>query len=460
MTRRLVLVAALALVALTVPGDALGGGAAGGGTGLFGVFFTDSGRIVRQTTTPVEVQGRVEVEFHGDTAAGCDALGTCDTTGRIAWEPGHSASLALVDIQLNGRRSTQTQGTLFFQSASDQDSTIVAKVLRGTGGAPKACADARRSSLAPSLDPAGRGRLRVDLAGPGREDLLATRCGGPLWGDVGLAIAPISLAVVRRGRATVGLAAQRSFAGHGFAGTVSSSLVLRLGRPHSATSHAPPPDAFPQHSVRMLTASYRIERVTGRVRVGFQGESELARCEPLDACGLTGTVDLVTSARSGTAYLSAFGSGSLPRSRFRAALGLTAGSARGVTVSGGGDWSGPGSAVQAQTWQVGGFCRSETPVLSGALQIQTAGGTARVDFGGGSVEPGAPHGRCPGPLPAEVPILVSGSVGLRALAGRRVVLHLRQGHRFSGEAHAGSTSGDVTIVLRRLTLRENNYLGL
>jgi hypothetical protein len=206
-----------------------------------------------------------------------------------------------------------------------------------------------------------------------------------------------------------------------------------------------------------MTAAYRVERLTGAVSVRFRGHSDPARCDPLDACGLDGRLDLMPRATHGSAYISATGPASLPRSRFRAALGLETGPGGGIRVYGGADWSGLGRAVQTQSWQAGGVCGSAMPFRSGALQIRVAQGRAIFDYTMGDYGPEPLRGRCPGPLPSEVGRLLSGSVALRALGARRIIVRMRRGSSFSGEAHRGSTSGHIDMILRRVALRETTY---
>ncbi|MDX6697277.1 MAG: hypothetical protein QOE65_674 [Solirubrobacteraceae bacterium] len=460
MRRGLVAGAVAALLTLTGSGDALAGARASGGE--FGIVFGGPGRVVRQTQAPMAIQGRVEVEFHGDRASGCAFLGTCDTAGHIVWDPGPRGTLLVLDTVLGGHR--QTDGVVFLASGLDEPASVVAQVRRGLDGAVATCADAGRSNAAPTLDPAGPGRLRFDLTGFGGEDLFATRCGGPLQADVARALPSprVSLAAMRRGRLTVALPAERGFAGHGFAGTVRSSLVFRLGHPRRTDEAAPAPASLPvrRRRARVLTAVYRVERVTGRVRVALRGQPDPGRCAPLDACGLEGKVDLTARATSGEAALTAQGPATVPRSRFRAALGLMSGPSRGVeSVHGGANWSGPGTAVQSQTWQTGGFCGSAIPARTGSLDISVVGRRVTVRYSGGYGDGNPLRGRCPGPLLSELGgALLSTSVPLRTFRARRIVLRLRRGNTFTAEAHMGSTSGDVKIVLRRLAIRESSYL--
>jgi hypothetical protein len=68
---------------------------------------------------------------------------------------------------------------------------------------------------------------------------------------------------------------------------------------------------------------------------------------------------------------------------------------------------------------------------------------------------GAPaRSRCPGPNAQDAGNLLSARLSVRALGARTVVLRLRRGQTFAGEAHTGRASGAVTVVLRRTSAVE------
>ena len=106
-------------------------------------------------------------------------------------------------------------------------------------GAPAHCQDARAARYA-SLDFNGDapGTAVVRLAAATHTvsygaDLLSTRCAGPLESDIA-AVLPtraLPVQVLRKGSTTIDLSATSAFAAAGMAGTVRSSVVLRLGRP-------------------------------------------------------------------------------------------------------------------------------------------------------------------------------------------------------------------------------------
>ncbi len=73
-------------------------------------------------------------------------------------------------------------------------------------------------------------------AGGGRSpSLLGTRCAGPLQSDIAsqLARRVVDVASLFHGRTAVDLASSADFAVHGLAGTVTSTVQLRLGRPRT-----------------------------------------------------------------------------------------------------------------------------------------------------------------------------------------------------------------------------------
>src|SRR4051795_7681566 len=103
-------------------------------------------------------------------------------------------------------------------------------------------------------------------------DVLRTSCAGPTTSDVA-ALLParrISERQLTRGHRTLDFSAEAPFASHGLAGTLHSTVVVKVGAGtreplnNSSDSSGTPPGT---HRVRerMLTAEYRVERVSGSV---------------------------------------------------------------------------------------------------------------------------------------------------------------------------------------------------
>ena len=123
------------------------------------------------------------------------------------------------------------------------------------------CADAQPlSGGGPSATIRG-GTLTIALLQAGGT-LMSTRCAGPLDGDLAGASpkATISLRAALRGRTVVALQASNPFASNGFAGTVSSTLVLTLGKPSRPSSGATFPPGIKTQRMRIVTERLSVAR--------------------------------------------------------------------------------------------------------------------------------------------------------------------------------------------------------
>lgn len=440
------LVVVLALAGLVAPAAA---GAQGAGE--LETLFTgvEDGDIVRETLLNVRVRGAVVVEYGGDAARGCAAAGTCGTSGRVVWRPGERGLMLLVEYVVRGRR--QSFGLLGLGGPFGPAGTV-AQVRRATPAGVATCSDAHRPFTMASLVPAGPGRLRLDVAGFGPHDLFATRCGGPLSADLGPALRSprLPLAELRRGNRTLDLTSDRPLAAGSFSGAVRSTLRLRLGRPVIQPASDGPP--VRRVRVRTVNVEYRVERVSGSAAVEFRGRAGGARCEPLDACGVVGRIDLVPRATTGVLVLQASAPAAVPSARVRAALGLGPGrpdSAVDWLAYGG--WRGPGRATASLLRPDGGFCRESHATGAGNLEVSLGAGRVRLAY----VPWEEVRARCPAPVPADLHgVGLSGSLPLRAMDRPRVVVRLRRPRTFAGAAHLGTLSGDVTLVLRRTSIDE------
>lgn len=415
--------------------------------------------ISRLTALPVAVEGNVEVQFHGEPQAGC--LAQCGLSGSIIWSPERSAQLYLYEEKKDGKRTLEGS-LLFFGGLDEPGSRTTALVVRS--GSAGVCSDVR-GELASSLDfSAGeRSRLQAQLVAGGFTGpaLFATRCGGPLDRDLAAALPtrPLELPVLLHGGATIDLSGERSFIATGFAGTVTSSLRLKLGAPQApfAPLSRPKLKGLDTSLPRSLTATYRIERLAGTVSTSFSGASERPLCMPLDACSTSGQVRVTAQASSGTARFSALANSKrTSRRQLRAALGLGPGRrARGITIAADAAWrKGTGSVVESFT--VGGrpSCSDSVPLERGRLTFTFGRRRVFVSYGRpGLFEDGALRTRCPGPSLSDVALdhpLATGAIALRAFRKRRVTIRLASHRTFESEPYTGETRAALTLVLRRL----------
>ncbi len=429
---------------------------------------TDSARAV---SIPVEVAGSVQVEFTSSTGAGCELRcgPTGSVSGSLTWDPGAQADLEVTERRAGARR--ELDASLFFLGGPGQDApTTTAHVVRdAAGGAPAVCSDARVNDLT-FLDFSAGSPSHVEArllkGGPDDSNLFRTRCGGPLEGDLvgALPTAKLDLATFTRGRATVDLSGTRQFAARGFAGTVRSSIELRLGR--FATDLPPPLEVtsrrLPGYAPRSVIATYRIEQVAGSIETSFTGGVEPALCNPLDSCGAFGTVRLSPMVSAGRATFVAYGPARRVSGReLRTVLGLRRGPrVGGVTASGVADWGRDGGTLsESFTGGDGTVCKDTVPLPSGFMTFWV--GPRRVSSQPTAAAPR--RGRtCSAPIaPArrysmrpKTTRSPPGACREASFGKSRVAITLTRGRAFDSEPYAGETRPSLTIVLRRIAVRE------
>ena len=259
------------------------------------------GQFVGFTTIPTTVEGRLAVDFGANPGTGCAA--PCDLTGRVVWTPARDADLTIVEYRVAGR--IETDVSLDFDDPVGDRPNTAADVTRTAGsGAPAHCQDARGARYA-SLDFNGDapGTAVVRLAAATHTvsygaDLLSTRCAGPLESDIAAVLPTRALPVqaLRRGSTAIDLSATSAFAVAGMAGTVRSSVVLRLGRPSvfnlDALGQLPRELSrlFRPKRIRILAATYDVERLAGDLVTTFDGspQPELRACSTPVACTARG----------------------------------------------------------------------------------------------------------------------------------------------------------------------------
>jgi hypothetical protein len=424
----------------------------------------------RAVSIPVEVSGSVQVDFASSAAAGCELRcgPSASLAGSLTWDPGGQADLEVTERRAGARR--ELDASLVFLGGAGQDApTTTAHVVRdAAGGAPAVCSDVRVNDLT-FLDFSAGSPSHVEArllkGGPDDSNLFRTRCGGPLEPDLvgALPSAKMDLATFTRGRVTVDLSGTRQFAARGFTGTVRSSIELRLGR--FATDLPPPLEVtsrrLPGYAPRSVIARYRIEHVAGSIETSFTGGTELPLCNPLDSCGAFGTLRLSPMVSAGRATFVAYGPAKrVSGGELRAVLGLRRGPrVRGVTASGVADWSRDGGSLsESFTGGDGTVCNDTIPLASGFMTFWV--GPRRVFATYGRSSAGGPdllRTHCPGPSildAAQDHPLATGSVPRNSFGKSRVVITLTRGRPFDSEPYAGDTRPALTIVLRRVAVRE------
>ncbi|MDQ6915160.1 MAG: hypothetical protein M3155_05035 [Actinomycetota bacterium] len=436
-----------------------------GGSGSFVVigFGGSADQPIRETDVPVHLTGDVQVDFHGDPAAGCEARRVCDMSGRTSWTPQGQATLLVSEFRVHGRR--EVYAALAVTGETEATRTVARVERRPSGAAPATCTDARSEFGTFFELPAGTAGVTVGLNRPSLgQTIFPTRCGGPLDSDVTgvLPARRLRLAAVRRGGWALDLSSSRSFSTHGLSGTVVSSVKMRAepGETSSGPGQSQPPRG--RQLRRRVAVRYRVERVAGTVAASFAGLTDESLCAPLGACGTSGTVRVEPRATGGVAELDAVAPARLPAREVRAAVGLAGGGrGRGIQVFGNLDWTRGAGAATTNLAQGGALaCADTVPLSRGSLILAVGTRTVRATYGESGYEPDPLESRCPGPRLADVNSarpLAEGTLPLRAFGQRRVVLHLRTGGPFSGDGYRGRTAPDLVVVLRRVRVTEQTY---
>jgi hypothetical protein len=262
---------------------------------------------------------------------------------------------------------------------------------------------------------------------------------------------------------SIDLSTIRPFSSAGFAGTLRSTLVLRLGRARRPHFSDEPPDFGKPHRVRDTEVSYRVKSVTGSVGFAFSGLGDPAQCLALDACGETGSVTLSPAASAGTFVLDVETPASRPRRDIRTLFGIArGGDPRGLVAGGYGAWTSRAGAVNASfSWQDGTSpCTDAVPLRSGTLSGELNARRFEMVFGG-LLDGDVLHTRCGGPVQSDVASVrsfASGSVPIAALRRKQLTIHLTRYRAIvPTAAWQGSVKSALTVTLVRTRVRERVF---
>jgi hypothetical protein len=437
----LIAVVALAALASSPPVSAQNGGSS---VLLFAFGVPAGGKLVSETHVPIRVAGQLAVAFHGDVATGCAAAGLCGYSGTIVFRP-RSGDLAVETYRRHDRIGRQAFLSLGPSVGGYGGDTIVSDVERAVTGQPAGlCADAEAATAAGGPSATVRGRaLTIALLHPGGM-LMSTRCAGPLDGDLAGASpkATISLRAALRGRTVVSLKDSNPFASHGFAGTVSSTLVLTLGKP-SRPSSGSSFRGVKTERMRIVPERLSLARRSGQLSGTVRGATDPIVCRLLDSCGVSGTLGLALPGAGGAVgELIATGPASQPYGDFLTALGLMRGAAsHGIAVAGSIAWAKAGSVNTDLTQPT--TCSDQAPL--GQLFVSLIPNGASGGFFGSTPW----RTRCPGPMVPRQAQLLSASSRLRIMGSREFGVTLRPVASFRDDGYTLTLHGRVSLVLRR-----------
>ncbi|MGZ4305438.1 MAG: hypothetical protein ACXVEW_07030 [Solirubrobacteraceae bacterium] len=416
----------------------------------------DRGTEASFTQIPVRVRGDLAVQFHGDRATGCAARGLCGFSGTVIWQPPSTGMLEADTFRFRGKTeydvSLQFSGGLF-GGPSVQGGATTADVRfapNGSAGSPSVCTDA--AATGNDIEMPVNFRAASITLGAATPSLLGTRCAGPLQSDVAniLPRRIVDVATLSNGRTGVSLVSSADFAVHGLAGTVSSTIQLRLGRPQTDQVSSGSSSPKTQRRFRTVVLSYRAH-LDGTVLTHMHGDP--ASCAPLGSCGANGTLDLSVHSTPGTLAIGAVTRARRPLRDVLTALGLRGdGNPRGIDVIG--IFFVRGRARYAvDVTQGGSTCMDSGPGGLDALFLGVTRG--RVSAALGFAQP-APHLRCPGPMVPDASAFASGTARIRPLARHGGTIHLTTGGSFKDDGYTGRTVPDLTLTMSRPKLIVSN----
>lgn len=406
-----------------------------------------SGTDISITEIPVRLRGALTVQFHGDQATGCAARGLCGFSGTVIWQPPPTATLEADTFRDQGQTEYNVSLQLFNSDAAgpaSEGGVTTADVRfapNGSAGSASTCNDAAFTGSDVEMPVHLRAAsLTLAAAAP---SLLGTRCAGPLQSDIAsqLASRVVDVASLSHGRTGVSLASSSEFAVHGLAGTVTSTVQLRLGRPDTRRQ-SPGGSSSKQPKSRLVEIDYPA-RLNASALIHTHGDP--SSCAALGSCGANGTFALQVHGTPGTLRIFAFATSRRPLRDQLAALGLRKrGNPRGILIIGALLVRGP-ATYDVDVTQGANTCRDSAPPGPGVLIVSGIGGAVTAGFSQG---PPQLHLRCPGPMLALDNGLVSTRLGLARLR-RGGTIHLKTVHALRDDGYTARTEANVAVTLSR-----------
>jgi hypothetical protein len=404
-------------------------------------------------TIPVRFSGQLTVDFHGDAASGCASSGLCGYSGMVSWRPPPTGSLEIFASREHGRLSytldLEPGGGASYPGLPGGVATANVQLSSPPLSAPtSSCLDATATGNSFTL-PVRHGRVTFTLAGAS-PSLLATRCAGPLDSDLlrEIAAPTLPLGTVLRGRRAVALTAAGTFASHGFAGTVESTVTMALGSPGRNELSGSQNQSSP---IRQIQVLYRAS-LSGSVLERIAGAANPDICAPLGSCGLSGMVTLAPRATGVAASISAVGVARTPLRDLLTAVGVsTGGPTKGIVTIGTVTWDG-GTTI-AKLAQASTTCSDSAPLGGGDILLTSGKGRLEAQFEPYGFDTATGRTRCPGPGDTNAPALATAIVPASRLTHRTIRLSLTTGSSFSDSGYTVQTIPHLTLTLTRIGVR-------
>ena len=432
-TRAVPITAIVALLALA--------GLAPGPARAQSVLYAASGNLLSQRIVDVGFSGSIAVSFQGDPIT-CASRGVCGYSGTVIWRPGVAnpgAAIALLTFREHGRIVREAYFTTF--GGLEGPSTLKAVVRRALVGSGAAtCGDASAPDTQSTLRRHGAA-LEVRVIGAG-SSVLSTRCAGPLDADIAGAVPARTVAIAALGHrgGVIDLAGTHAFAAGGFAGTVTSTLVLHLLGEQSLRQRAQRGSRE-----RIVSLPLTIAQPAATLTAAIRGSTLPDVCAVLDACGARGALTLSLRPTVIHMTLSAAVPVRRPYADVLAALGLSRrGRPAGISAFAAASL-GPAGGLSA-SWAAPSSCRDAAQIEPGTIDLIATAGRMVAGY--------APAGplrlRCPGPevVSSQPGGLAGALTSVRTLARRRFTLTLRATGAISDDGYTGRITGTLPLVIR------------
>jgi hypothetical protein len=191
-----------------------------------------------------------------------------------------------------------------------------------------------------------------------------------------------------------------------------------------------------------VTERLSLVRQTGQLVARVRGSGSPVFCQPLDSCGVSGTITIHPRFVGALATISATAYTRRPYRDLLAALGLSRqGNPRGIQVY--------GSIVSTQAGVVTadltqpGPCVDSAPLEHGTIGVFGHGGAFGATFLAPSLRT-----RCPGPAPT-VGWLALARFSRGVLRRREITLTFRPLRSFTDDGYVASIRGSISVVLRQ-----------